>query len=73
MKVPKEVEKLLKQREDTAIKLAFLNSELDCWLESHGADLSDPELKDSTITGCMVYAEPGAANQNVRDYIENWL
>lgn len=37
----------------------------------NGADISDSDIKDSTITGCMIFAEPGSAKRNVEDYIKN--
>lgn len=40
-------------------------------LEENGADLTDSDITDSTLTGCMIYIEPGNAKQNVEDYIRN--
>ena len=73
MKVPKKILKLLDQRYKLAMKLTSVESELDTWLEKHGADLSDFEIVDSTVTGCMIYTEPETANQNVINYIEKRL
>lgn len=56
-----------------AMELMELNNKLDDWLESKGVDLSDTDIADSVLTGCMIYAEPWNAYQNVRDYIENKL
>lgn len=46
-----------------------LNTELDKWLESKGADLTDEDLNSAVTSGCMIYAEPWAANEVVRNYI----
>lgn len=40
------------------------------WLEENGADLTDADLRDSTISGCMIYCEPDTAKTNVMEYIE---
>lgn len=73
MKVPKKIEKILDRREKITMELMSLNTELDEWLESKGADLTDEKINDAVITGCMIYAEPWTAKQIVRDYIENEL
>lgn len=44
---------------------------LDTWLEENGADLTDVDLRDSTISGCMIYCEPDNAKTNVMEYIES--
>ena len=51
----------------------YVNYELDSWLESKGGDLTDPEITDSTLSGCMIYREPHNANEQVRRYIEERL
>lgn len=71
MEIPKKVQKLLDKRMDLAIDLIDVTSKLDSWLEENGADLTDADIIDSTLTGCMIYAEPGNAKQNVEDYIRN--
>ena len=71
MNIPKEVQKLLNKRMHLAIELMSVTSELDSWLEKNGADLADSDLSDSTVSGCMIYFEPGNAKQNVEDYIKN--
>lgn len=71
MEIPKEVQKLLDKRMDLAIDLMDVISKLDSWLKENGADLTDSNIIDSTITGCMIYTEPGNAKQNVEDYIRN--
>ena len=71
MKIPKEIQKLLDKRMDLAIDLMDVTSRLDSWLEENGADLTDSDITDSTLTGCMIYTEPGNAKQNVEDYIRN--
>ena len=73
MKIPKKILKLLDRRYKLATKLASVENELDTWLEKHGANLSDFEIADSTVTGCMIYVDPGAANHNVINYIEERL
>ena len=42
-------------------------------LEKQGADLTDPDLRDSTILGCMIYCEPGTARMQVEQYIKDKL
>lgn len=71
MEIPKRVQKLLDRREQLAINLVSVTNELDSWLEANGADLTDSDITDSTLTGCMIYAEPGNAKRNVEDYIRN--
>lgn len=71
MEIPKKIQKLLDKRMDLAIDLMDVTSKLDSWLEENGADLTDADITDSTLTGCMIYTEPGNAKQNVEDYIRN--
>lgn len=71
MKINKNIDDLLTRRRKYAEKLEAVSTELDDWLENNGADLLDDDLRDSTITGCMIYAEPSNAEYNVREYIEN--
>ena len=40
------------------------------WLEENGANLQDSDLRDCTITGCMIYCEPDNAKTTVMEYIE---
>lgn len=72
MKIPKKIDKLL-DRAKLALELMCVNHELDSWLESKGGDLTDPEITDSTVSGCMIYCEPHNANEQVRRYIEKRL
>lgn len=51
--------------------LMSVANELDTWLINNGADLTDTDLVDSTLTGCMIYCEPGSARINVEEYIKN--
>lgn len=67
MEIPKKIEKLLDRRERLALDLISVTNELDSWLIKHGADLTDSDLTDSTLTGCMIYCEPGNARINVED------
>lgn len=71
MEIPKKVQKLLDRREQLAEELMSVTNELDSWLINNGADLTDSDLADSTLTGCMIYCEPGNARINVEDYIKN--
>lgn len=71
MKIPKEAQDLLNERERLAMDLMSVSSELDTWLINNGADLTDTDLIDSTLTGCMIYYEPGNARINVEEYIKN--
>lgn len=70
MKIPKEAQNLLDKRERLAMDLMSVTSELDTWLVNNGADLTDTDLIDSTLTGCMIYCEPGNARNNVEEYIK---
>lgn len=73
MKIPKRILKLLDKRERLAMDLINVEAELDKWLIAHNADLTDCDLKDSVLTGCMLYCEPGSAKKNIIDYIKNKL
>lgn len=70
MKIPKKIQILLDRRERLAYQLSETCHKLDTWLEENGADLTDADLCDSTITGCMIYCEPNNAKTNVMEYIE---
>lgn len=71
MEIPKKIQKLIEKREKLALELMEVTSKLDSWLKENGADLTDSDLTDSTLTGCMIYCEPGNARINVEDYIKN--
>lgn len=71
MKIPKRIQKLIDRREKLAMNLMSVSSELDTWLEKNGADFMDSDLVNSTLTGCMIYCEPGNAKSNVEDYIKD--
>ncbi len=71
MEIPKKVQKLLDRRERLAMNLISVTAELDIWLEKNGADFTDFDIVDSTLSGCMIYCEPGNARNNVEDYIKN--
>lgn len=71
MKIPKEAQDLLDKRERLAMDLMSVTSELDTQLVNNGADLTDTDLIDSTLTGCMIYCEPRNARNNVEEYIKN--
>nr|DAQ38797.1 MAG TPA: hypothetical protein [Caudoviricetes sp.] len=75
MKIPKRVQNLLDRREKLAMNLMSVSSELDTWLEKNGADFMDSDLVNSTLTGCMIYCEPGNAKSNIEDYIKDkmWI
>lgn len=71
MQIPKKIQKLLERRERLAMNLLDATCELDTWLENNGADLTDSDLTDSTLSGCMIYSEPWTARTKVEDYIKN--
>lgn len=71
MEIPKRVQKLLDRREKLAMNLISVTNELDSWLEENGADLTDSDITDSTLSGCMIYNEPVNAKSSVEDYIKN--
>lgn len=71
MEIPNKIQKLLDKRMKLAIDLMDVTSRLDLWLEENGADLTDSDITDSTLTGCMIYAEPRNAKRNVEDYIRD--
>lgn len=71
MNIPKKIQKLIDRRDRLAMDLISVCNELDAWLQSNGADLTDSDLADSTLSGCMIYCEPGNAAKNVEDYIRN--
>lgn len=69
MKIPQKIEKLLEKREELAYQLSATQRELRDWLSEKGADFEDPDICDSVISGCMIYTEPTAAKNSVREYI----
>lgn len=71
MEIPNKIQKLLDKRMKLAIDLMDVTNRLDSWLEQNGADLTDSDITDSTLTGCMIYAEPGNARRNVENYIRD--
>ncbi len=71
MEVPKKIDKLLKQRTKLAKELSIVSDQIDQWLIDNNFYLCDELLKDSTITGCMIYCEPKIAESNIRQAIEN--
>ena len=71
MEIPKKIQKLIDKREKLAMDLIDACNALDNWLEKNGADFTDSDLIDSTLTGCMIYCEPKNAKSNVVDYIKN--
>lgn len=73
MRIPKNVYRLLEKRERLAMDLIDACHAVDTWLEEQGADLTDPDLQDSTISGCMIYCEPGTARMQVEQYIKDKL
>lgn len=70
MKIPKKIQTLLDRRERLAYQLSETCYKLDTWLEENGADFTDADLRDCTITGCMIYCEPANAKTTVMEYIE---
>lgn len=73
MEIPKKIQKIIDRRERLAMELIYVCATLDAWLEKNGADLTDPDIADSTISGCMIYCEPGNAKSSVEDYIKNCM
>lgn len=71
MKIPSNIQKLLYQQEKLSIELMDVSSKIADWLEENGADFSDRDIKDSVLTGCMIYCEPVNARTNVEEYIKN--
>lgn len=71
MEIPKKIQKLIEEREKLALELMNITNKLDSWLEENGGDLTDSDLRDSTISGCMIYCEPVNARINVENYIKN--
>lgn len=71
MRIHKRIEKLLDKRQKLAEELTLANIELDNWLEKNGADLTDVDICDAVLTGCLIYCEPSNAKRIVRNYIEN--
>ena len=71
MEIPNKIQKLLDKRMKLAIDLMDVTNRLDSWLEQNGADLTDSDITDSTLTGCMIYAEPENARRNVENYIRD--
>lgn len=70
MKIPTKIQKFLFLREDLSMHLLAVSAELEEWFEENGADLVDPDLRDSIQSGCMIYVEPGTARGIVEQYIE---
>ena len=58
MKIPKKIQNIIDRRERLAMELLDVCEKLDSWLEKNGADLTDSDIADSTISGCMIYCEP---------------
>lgn len=71
MEIPKKIQKLLDKKESLAKKLMIVSADLDTWLEKNGADFNDPDLMDSTLSGCRIYCEPTGAKVDVEAYIKN--
>ena len=71
MKIPKKIQKIIDKKAQLAMELIAVSNELDTWLIKHGADLTDSDLADSTLTGCMIYCKPGNAKTNIEEYIRN--
>ena len=71
MKIPKYIQDLLNRRERLADNLVEVSEKIDIWLEKNGADLSDPDISDSVLSGCMIYCEPFNAKIDIENYIKN--
>lgn len=66
MKTPKYIDKLLRRRTRLANELMVVCVDLDDWLNKNGID---PD-QCCWQTGCMIYTEPDAAENEVRKAIE---
>lgn len=73
MKIPKKIQNIIDRRERLAMELLDVCEKLDSWLEKNGADLTDSDIADSTISGCMIYCEPENAKIAVEEYIRNCM
>lgn len=73
MKIPKYIEEMLNKREKLAYQLIECNCKIDAWLEKNGADLSDEDICDTVLGGCMIYCEPTSAKHLIIDYVQNKL
>ena len=73
MKIPKYIENLLNKREKLAYQLNECNIKLENWLVKNGANLTDDDICDAVISGCMIYCEPTNARNLVEYYILNKL
>lgn len=67
MKIPKHIDKLIDKRQNLAVKLAEVSTELDEWLMKNDIHLGE----EYTCTGCMIYCEPYTAARCVREDIIN--
>lgn len=65
MRIPKYVERLIKRRERLAWDLLEVSCKLDEWLKKNGIST----VTDYTTTGCMIYCEPSASSNLVRQDI----
>ena len=70
MKIPKRIEALIDKRQLLAEQLNSIDIEICEWMESKGMDLSD--MGDFTRSGCMIYCEPGAAANSLREAIDEY-
>ena len=70
MKIPREIKALIRKRRRLAEDLCVVCSELDSWMEAQGINLV--EHSDYTVTGCMIYCEPDAAERCVIEAIEDF-
>ena len=70
MKIPSEIKVLIRKRRKLAEDLSVVCSKLDSWMEAQGINML--EHSDYTVTGCMIYCEPDAAERCVIEAIENF-
>lgn len=70
MKTPKHIDQMLKLRTKLAMELNDVSTQIDNWLSDNGFDLTEEPLNSAALTGCMIYTEPQAAENVVRETIE---
>ena len=73
MEIPRKIEKLLQKRQSLSTQLSAVEDELDKWLVENGANLHDDDLTDGVLSSVLIYCEPWAANDVVREFIQNRL
>ena len=65
MKIPKNIDKALKERTKFAQELLTSMSIVDDWLDAHNVKCEEYD----THTGCEIYVNPYASEQRIREAI----